>query len=208
MNEIKQIVLNVHIGNEIKTINHNVISGFAAEFGLDRLIPNRYSWLLVIDMIMNLELNGIDPAHVVDEIRRLEDSNVDGYTKQATQFKHAPLYPLWHQHYFSAHYLVDNIQNELRRKGTWEGIFNESLGSEGSLITKEQMDKLIHEAVEETVQKRSNEERVTGEWLVFAKAAIGNIYLCMATHEMGDQNIFDKLAYACKRQFPTLEPFA
>jgi hypothetical protein len=207
MSQFRHLIVDVVVNGRTKRIPGEERTKFAKTFRLDDLIPNRYTEILVVDLMMSLEINGIDPRHIIDEIKRLEALG-EGYTKEATQFKHAPLHPLWHQHYFSAHFLVDNIQNELRRKGAWDDIFQKSLGPEGSRITEEQIQKLVHEAVEGTVQKRSDEKRVTGEWLVFSRGSTGNIYLCMASHTTGDHNICSKVAYCCERQFPSLEPFA
>jgi len=82
------------------------------------------------------------------------------------------------------------------------------MGPEGSVIEKKHIDDLVHNVVHRTIETRSNEKRITGEWLVYSKQATGNIYLCMATHTTGDQNIYDKVAYCCEHQFPLLEPFA
>lgn len=82
------------------------------------------------------------------------------------------------------------------------------MGEENSVIEQKHLDKLVHNIVEGTIEARSNEKRITGEWLVFSKEAAGNIYLCMATHTTGDANIYNKVAYCCERQFPLLEPFA
>jgi hypothetical protein len=161
---------------------------------------------LIVDLMMSLELNGIDPRDIINEIKRLETLNDDGYTKEATQFKREPLHPLWHQHYFTAHYLVPNIQNEIIKN--FKTIWDKSMGEEGSAIEQEHIDNLVHNVVEGTIETRSNEKRITGEWLVFSKEATGNIYLCMANHTTGDQNIYDKVAYCCECQFPSLEPFA
>jgi hypothetical protein len=49
---------------------------------------------LIVDLMMSLELNGIDPRDIINEIKRLETLNDDGYTKEATQFKREPLHPL------------------------------------------------------------------------------------------------------------------
>ena len=120
MNKIKQVILNVHIENETKTINHEVISSFASEFGLDDLVPNRYSWLLVIDMMMNLEINGIDPRTVVHEIQILEDATLKKHTKEPTQFKHPPLYPLWHQHFFLPIIWLEISKMSLEKRAYWK----------------------------------------------------------------------------------------
>lgn len=206
MSQFRSLNIDVVVNNEIKRIDGHKRTEFVNYYGLDDLIPNRYSEVFIVDLIMNLNLNGIDPRHIIDEIKRLETLGDDGYTKEATQFKHPPLHPLWHQHYFSARYLVPNIKNEINRD--FKAIWDKSMGPEGSVIEKKHFDNLVHNVVNGTIETRSNEKRITGEWLVFSKQATGNIYLCMATHTTGDQNIYDKVAYCCERQFPLLEPFA
>ena len=206
MSQFRSLNIDVVVNNETKRIDGHKRTEFVNYYGLDDLIPNRYSEVFIVDLIMNLHLNGIDPSHIIDEIKRLETLGDDGYTKEATQFKHPPLHPLWHQHYFSAHYLVPNIQNEINRN--FKVIWDKSMGPEGSVIEKKHIDDLVHNVVHGTIKTRSNEKRITGEWLVFSKQATGNIYLCMAAHTTGDQNIYDKVAYCCERQFPLLEPFA
>jgi hypothetical protein len=206
MSEFRTLNVDVVINGETKRVDGQKRTAFVQLYGLDNLIPNRYSEVFVVDLIINLELNGIDPRHIIDEIKRLETLNSDGYTKEATQFKRAPLHPLWHQHYFSEHYLVQNIQNELNK--SFKTIWDESMGEEGSVIKQNHINDLVHNVVQGTIETRSDEKRITGEWLVFSKEATGNIYLCMATHTTGDTNIYDKIAYCCEHQFPSLEPFA
>ncbi|WP_153575780.1 hypothetical protein [Pseudomonas aeruginosa] len=206
MSKFRNLNIDIVINGETKRIDGQKRTEFVQLYGLDELIPNRYSEIFVVDLIVNYELNGIDPRHIIDEIKRLETLCSDGYTKEATQFKHAPLYPLWHQHYFSAHYVVHNIQNEIKR--SFDAIWEESMGEKNSVIERKYLDNLVHNLVEGTIETRSNEKRITGEWLVFSKEATGNIYLCMATHTTGDTNIYNKLAYCCEHQFPLLEPFS
>jgi len=207
MSQFRTLNVDVVVNGKTMRIDGQKRTEFVQLYGLDRLIPNRYSEVLIVDLMMSLELNGIDPTQIINEIKRLETLNEEGYTKESTQFKHKPLQPLWHQHYFSAHYLVPNIQNEINKKN-FKTIWDNSMGAEGSAIEKKHIDNLVHNVVHGTIETRSNEKRITGEWLVFSKEATGNIYLCMATHTTGDQNIYDKVAYCCERQFPSLEPFA
>lgn len=196
----------VVVNGETINIDGEKRTEFVQLYGLDELIPNRYSEIFIVDLIVNLELNGVDPRHIIDEVKRLETLSNDGYTKEATQFKHAPLHPLWHQHYFSDHFLVHNIQNEIKK--SFNTIWDESMGEKNSVIERKHLDKLVHNLVEGTIETRSNEKRITGEWLVFSKETTGNIYLCMATHTTGDTNIYNRLEYCCEHQFPLLEPFA
>lgn len=206
MSQFRSLNIDIVVNNETKRIDGQKRTEFVQRYGLNDLIPNRYSEVLIVDLIVNLDLNGIDPRQIIDEIKRLETIDDDGYTKEATQFKHPPLHPLWHQHYFSSHYIVPNIQNEMKRN--FKTIWDTSMGPEGSVIEQSHIDNLVHNIVEGTIETRSHEKRITGEWLVFAKQTTGNIYLCMANHTAGDQNIYDKVAYCCERQFPLLEPFS
>ena len=210
MNEpITNVALRVHVGDSVKEIKHEQLVDFADLTGLNTLAPNRCSWLLVADMLVNLEVNGIDPFHIVQEIKALEDKSQLSHAKPETQFKHPPLYPLWHKHYFSAHFLPHNLHAELNRGGKLEKLVNEIFDSNKSpIVTKEMINELSHRVTHETFESRAKEGRVTGEWLVFAKHNEENFYLCMATHDKGDHAIYEKLAYACKRQFPMIEPFA
>lgn len=201
----EEINVDVDVGGQRRRIDGKKRREFAQQHSLNEIIPERFSEILVVDLMMNLELNGIDPSSVIQEIKRLE-SGGNGYTKAASQFKHAPLHPLWHQHYFSSHYVVQNIQNELKKN--FNQIWNSSMGPEGSVIERKHISALVHNVVQGTIEARSDEGRITGEWLVFAKEPSGMVYLCMATHLAGDQEIYNKIAYCCERQFPFLEPFA
>ncbi|WP_046235718.1 hypothetical protein [Pseudomonas syringae pv. coryli] len=205
MSKFRNLNIDVVVNGETINIDGKKRTEFVQLYGLDELIPNRYSEIFVVDLIMNLELSGVDPTHIIDEVKRLETLSNDGYTKEATQFKHAPLHPLWHQHYFSDHFLVHNIQNEIKK--SFNTIWDESMGEKNSVIERKHLDKLVHNLVEGTIETRSNEKRITGEWLVFSKEITGNIYLCMATHTTGDTNIYNTLEYCCEHQFPLLEPF-
>ncbi|EGT3627678.1 hypothetical protein FAP94_15010 [Morganella morganii] len=206
MGKFRGLNIDVVINGKTVRIDSQKRTDFVREFGFDELIPNRYCETLIVDLIINLELNEIDPIHIIEQIVRLESLEDNGYTKQATQFKNAPLYPLWHQHYFSAHHLLQNIQNEHKRD--FKNIWDKSMGEKGSRIEQCHLDNLLHNALKGAIETRSAEKRITGEWLIFSPQNTGNIYLCMATHAAGDADIYDKMAYCCERQFPLLEPFS
>jgi hypothetical protein len=209
MNQFRTLNIDVVINGKTVRIDGYERTYFIKRYELDIIIPNRYSEILIADLIINFEWNGIDPRQVINEIKRLENISDDGYTKKATQFKHDPLHPLWHQHYFSSHYIVPNIQNEINKN--FKNIWDKSMGVENSIIEQKHINKLVDNMVNGTIEKRINEKKITGEWLIFSKEKTGNIYLCMATHtntKTEDQEIYNKLDYCCQYQFPLLEPFA
>ncbi len=204
--QFRELNIDVVIDGKTQSISSQRRTEFVELYKLDELIPQRYSEVLVVDLLVDLELNGNDPAHIVDEIKHLELLGSVGFTKKASQFKHIPLHPLWHQHYFSVRHLIPNIQNELRRN--YDTIWKESTGNAAPVNDPKIIANLINDLIQGSVERRSDEQRITGEWLVFSENSLGNIYLCTAKHGQGDQNIYDKIKYSCQHEFPMLEPFA
>lgn len=207
MGNARSLNIDVVINGEARRISGAERTKFVHEFGIDEIIKDRYAEVLIVDLMINQQINGIDPSHVIREIKLLDSLSEYGYTKEATQFNRAPLHPLWHKHYFSDHFIIQNIQNEIRGK-RFNEIWDRSMGPKGSIIEKKHIDALAHNLVTGSFEKRSEDKRLTGEWIVFSKHATGNIYLCMATHTTGDANIYEKVAFSCKTQFPLIEPFA
>lgn len=206
MSEWRHLNVDVIIDGEPRRIDSQIRTDFVKEYGLDELIGSRYSEIFIADLIVYRELNHVDPKLIINEIRNLENLDNKSYTKNATQFRRSPLHPLWHKHYFSSHFVAHNLYNEFKRG--FKGMWDDAMGEEGSVIEKKHIDKLAHNLVEGSFQKRTDEKRMTGEWLVFSRQKSGNVYLCLATHETGDENIYKKVEYCCEHQFPTLEPFA
>lgn len=64
------------------------------------------------------------------------------------------------------------------------------------------VNELSHRVVVESYEKRAMEQKLTGEWIVFAKHEEKNYYLCLATHDLGDQQIFENVRAGRWRQFP------
>jgi hypothetical protein len=76
--------------------------------------------------------------------------------------------------------------------------------SKSPVITKEMITELAHRVTHEPVEDRANNKKLTGEWIVFAKEAGQNYYLCLNTHNAGDQQIVDRIKSNCLREFPFL----
>lgn len=205
---INNFTLRLHVGNELKEITHAELESFAKLIGLQSIVRNRFSWILVGDIYINQMINGIDPYHIIDEIKALEGLR-ESLTKPPVQFRNPPLYPLWHKHYFSAHFIAANIYNELNRNNLLSRVVNRIIDPAVSpVFTMEMINDLSNAVVEKPFDTRSKDKRITGEWIVYGKHSGKNIYLCMAKHDSGDQEIFNKLSFYCRNHFPELEPFA
>lgn len=91
-----KIGFNVHEGNSTYRVEHEQLAEYANLYGLESLIPGRYSWLFVFNLLMLERKNGIDPFSIIDEIKSLEGIGPPQQTKPATEFKGAHLKGLWH----------------------------------------------------------------------------------------------------------------
>jgi hypothetical protein len=178
---------------------------FARFYGLDAAAPGRFSWLFVLQTMVFAQRYGIDPFHVVDEIKALEGGPTRIRTKPASEFQHPPLRGLWHKHFFSARFIARNMFEQLKGRrllALAEEVFDPA---KSPVVTDEMINELSHRATIDAFEERDALHRLTGEWIVFAKRSGANYYLALTTHQTGDDRIFEQIRVACFPQFPFLE---
>ena len=189
--------------SEVKVTDEQ-LSAFADMYSLSTEIRGRVSELLWLDLYIFEQEFGVDPNDVLREIKSMECDDSSVQTKPASMFTRKPLKGLWHKHFFSAHFVPHNISNALKG-GVLEKLVNEVLDpSKSPIITKEMIGELSHRVVHEPIEDRANDNKLTGEWIVFAKHDQKNYYLCLNTHNAGDQMIFDRINSNCQRDFSFL----
>jgi hypothetical protein len=180
------------------------LTEFAAACGLRPDIASRASELFWLDLYVYVKQFGIDVDDVLSEIRALETGEGVSQTKPALQFQRRPLKGLWHKHFFAAHFVAKNLTNALAG-GRLEAIVNDVRAEHNSpVVTKDMLDDVSHRIVHGALESRSTDNKLTGEWIVFAKENQQNYYLCLNTHEAGDQQIFERVRDHCQREFPFL----
>jgi hypothetical protein len=186
------------INGEDKT---DTILRFAETMGLNRVAPGRYGTLFLIDLHHHTTQLGVNPYKVMDEVRALEDACRQSRTKPATQFDWMPLRGLWHKHYMETGVpsLVKNIRNGLGKHGMKELAVAELAGGE---ITGDAIARFTQKLVHGTFEKRSQEGKLTGEWIIFAKHNGENFYLCLGGHTWGDEYIATRICELCVPEFP------
>jgi hypothetical protein len=205
-----QITAKTQQGTQSFLMDENKAKSMAENYFIAPDVYERICWLLLVEMSINFDVNGVSPFSISDQIRYLEsDSNRGTQMKRATQFLRPPLYPLWHQHYFSAHFIAKNIYEEFKRGGKGRKIIEEIFDPKKSeIVTVEMIRELSHRTTVELFEQRASESRSTGEWLIFSEHEGVRYYLCLATHTTPDQQIYERLKIICRMQFPFLEPFA
>lgn len=203
-----QFSFRVHLGDQIETLTEKELGEYATLVGLDRAAPGRYSWLFVMQLFLHEKVNGIDPSMIVGEVKGLEGGAQPAGTKPATEFTKPPLKGLWHKHFFSAHFVGQNLVNHHAGGRLGKLIEQVMDPANNPVLTPELINKLSKEVVTGAFEKREAEGKLTGEWIVFAKHGGQNYYLSLATHDSGDQVIYDQIQSTCFRQFPALWPAA
>jgi hypothetical protein len=205
MNDVN---IRVHLGGQTQIVTSAQLQSFATAYELDRIAPGRYSSLFVLNLLLLSEVQRIDPVHVVVEMKALEGKG-HSFTKPATEFRGQHLQGLWHKHFLpplpSA--MAHNILNQLGKNGLGK-IAEEVFGPHmGKIATKEMLDEFTAKIVDGSLSKRTGDNRLTGEWIVFAKEDGLNYYLGIWPHAQGDEQIAQSLRAACLPEFPFLKKY-
>jgi len=152
----------IHVGNDMQTFTEKELGKFASLVGLDQVAPGRLSWLFVMQLFLHAQVDGVDPSMIVAEIKALEGGPQTIGTKTATEFTKEPLKGLWHKHFFSAHFVVHNLINQLaggRLKALVEKVLDPK---KHPIITAELINELSHEVATGTFEKREAQDKLTG----------------------------------------------
>ena len=212
MDIAKNYVLTNEDGNDV---THELLS-FADCIGLNSVAPNRYSLIFLLELYGGFKSGGIHVEKVLHEIRVLEGTGQQSQLKEPTQFLRPPLKGLWHKHYFEGGLgaLAFNLRKALNRYGIpfFEQKINEAKepgGRQSISIDDPDVNEWINDLVNDVVSghwtRLTDDQAVTGEWIVYATHENQNFYLCLGRHDDGDEVIRTKIDSQCLQQFPFLE---
>lgn len=204
-----EVGIRVHNGNETEQLDPEKIRELASFYQLDTIIPNRYTSLLVVNLYLLDKVSGVNPEQVIEEIKSLEGLAPSQQTKPATEFKGQFLKGLWHKHFLPAlpSAFAHNILNHLGKNGLTHLVEEVFDPAKSSVVTQEMIDELAHRVVEESIEERGAAEKLTGEWIIFAKENGENYYLCISPHTSGDENIANNVK-VCAHEFHFLSKYS
>lgn len=204
--EHEKYIFRLSLPSGVREVGHDELSDFANLVGLTKNINGRFSWQFAMDLFALLEVEGIDPAYIVTEIRHLEEGT-QSRTKPEEEFKHPPLRGLWHKHFFSARFLPANIAIEHGKKGVAKILASKNLSVQTEEDARLLSIEIAREIVTGAFEQRSERQALTGEWIVFAKHDGQNYYLraCKHSDPSNDQKLYNEIEQACFRQFPFLK---
>jgi len=204
-----KISFNVHDEQSTRLVSDEEISEYASLYGIDQLIGGRYSSLLIINLMTLEYAQGIDPGHVIEEIKYLEGKKSSNQTKEPSMFTGPHLKGLWHKHFFPAlpSVIGHNIANYFGKNGVRKLVEDIFDPKKSGVVTNDMIQELAHRVAVESIEKRGAQNKLTGEWIIFAKEDDGNYYLCVSPHNSGDKNIASNIKVACLPEFPFLSKY-
>lgn len=177
--------------------------------GLDRIVPSRYSFVLVLHLFGGWKSGFQGPEKIIHEIQALE-AGVSTSLKAPIQNKHPPLKGLWHKHYLQDGLpsLARNVQLALKRYGMpyFEQKIREAAeAGEERYMTADDLMAVANDVVHGNLGRRREDEAMTGEWLLFAKHEGQNYYLAVTTHDSSAHpQIRQQIDTICCHEFPFL----
>jgi len=171
-------------------------------------LEQRISQLFWLDMLIGYKKSSLNCQAVLDTVKNLEEGEPKSGVRPATRFKRPPLKGLWHKHHYSGANLPMNVANNL----TEEKIADVAERLKGEDFAPEDMEARYRgeamKLVTSSLAHRSQNQSLTGEWIIFAKSDAGNLYLSLGHHDLGcppknrDQFLIDRIKKHCLLEFP------
>jgi hypothetical protein len=90
------------------------------------------------------------------------------------------------------------------RKAASSLIVRSHINPDTSHMLPQKVAAAVANDVGQIYAKRSRAQKLTGEWIVFAKHEGKNYYLTLAAHGEGDDHIFARIRDGCVSEFPFL----
>jgi hypothetical protein len=177
--------------------------------GFERFENAIFSDLFITQLWIMDRMRRIPSCYVMDEVKYLEGKGKKTSTKPATMFTKPPLQGLWHKHFFTSYFLVKNLCNylgvEQGHQKNLKRIIDEAFRtSKSNYFTEEMSAQIAHRVSVEAFQERAGADRLTGEWIIFGKNNGNNYYLSVASHDEGDDVIFNRIKSNCLSQLTFL----
>ncbi|MBO1017968.1 hypothetical protein IPU70_30735 [Achromobacter sp. SD115] len=204
-----ELKFNVHGGNQTRQVTPKELQDYALMYGLETAVAGRYSSLFILNLMLLEQINGIDPFHVIEELKFLEGQRSSLQTKPASQFKGEHLKGLWHKHFMPAlpSVMAHNITNHLGKNGTRKIVEEVLDPTKSPVVTRQMIEELSNRIVFESMNERGGKGKFTGEWIVFAKENSENYYLGIWSHTARDEIIASSIKAACMPEFPFLAKY-
>ena len=195
-----------------RSVSVEELRDFARTCGLARTALERCSTVFLFQLYAGAFISNVfgDAAKILAEVNHLEGVGHSVRTRPAEQFKKRPLLGL-----YKKHYLVGGVasvgRNILLAGGKKKKEFRRIAGKHHNPATSHLPLAVIAKNIADDVMTlyahRSSAQDLTGNWIVFAQHEGQNYYLCLATHDEGDDTIAARIKDGCYTEFPFLSAY-
>lgn len=185
-----------------------------AQLKSEVLLQAPYASRVSFGLVVRLVTTG-DMMPVLREIDALEGLKPATTVKggEGEQFRHPPLFPFWHKHYFTSRHVLRNIGERWNlARGQGNPDFRAALSAIAEQFGHDPdawQSALPYRVLIDGLTERANANRLTGDWIIFAKHGGQNYYLDLARHEEADGPVnsaalIRKLRNGSQAEFPFL----
>jgi hypothetical protein len=197
-------------GNDISNEISGEVEALIQMTRLDQIAAGRYSALFVLTLFSAFKAGRLNPFRLAGEIQALDKGEPTGL-KPPSRLRHLPLKGLWHQHYMQTDIasMAMNIKHGLNLFESplfKQKIREAEAAGEERYLSVEDVGPLVQDMVHGNWERLREVEKITGEWIVFAKHLGENYYLCLATHDKSTHSDLQRQIDAlCCKEFSFLE---
>jgi len=139
-------------------------------------------------------------SEILDLIELLENNQING-----TSFKHPPLKGCLHIHHSPYASLGYSIERNIREYWFSNKKIKKVKREEFERIVTKYGKKNISPILNTMHQEVISKKELRGEWLIYKKYNGKNYYLCLASHNEGDRNIFNNKISKCFSEFSEMK---
>ena len=201
MNSIKAIRERyIQENNKIDEKADFLLSSIEIE-GFQKITEGRYSYLFVQKLI-ELMHKGEGVSRVVREIKCLEGFSTSTM-KAETKVNRGLIKGLRHKHYLPSGIdsFSKNLEMQLNKCSNQIRVDYQTILKSKVLTDLEKADQIARLAVSK-YSERSDERKLTGEWIIFHKYQDKNYYLDISCHKDSEETIAANLKKNCLIEFP------
>ena len=188
-------------------------------FILDETLADVISWLglkintgsvsrmFAVQLMDCIKMRIYNVYKIYDEIGNLEGRGLQrpSTTKPATQFTKPLLKGLWHKHHKQPEHLIKNALSHIESQNGNAVFYKlwKKIASDSTIPDDKKLGAIAYGITTELLIDRSQKQKNTGEWIVYARQDERNYYLTLACHDEDDQTI-RKRVFLCQTDFPHL----
>ena len=169
------------------------------ELGENMGVEGRFSTGFFLDCLFGLQAGKQNVQAVFSELLYLEGKGAS-QTKTESMFTREPLKGFWHKHFMPGDMrnIGVNTQNALTNYGIpiFDNFIEDAKETGQEFFSEEQVLLAIDDAVSGNLARRRCDQKMTGEWIIYTTHQGEKYYLCLASHDDGDEAIYAQIKKA------------